>query len=243
MTEQQKHRMWWLHHDGQSSGPYSEEAIQAGLRSGKISQQASVCFVGDENWQVIQDCLTFTLSNSRQVTAPLPTQTVAYTDSLFTNPQLPKMANWICLYCILVGPIIWGIDLMSCCAGGFSTPDENAKIFPFWLFMILGAVLFTLVITITQLIGGLKLKSLRQSGTQLIIITLWLEIVFKFIFYFVFAIGVVFLTGEHDYPEETTAQSLISYINLILFVCVLAFQIVALIWLRKYTKSLPLSEN
>ncbi len=164
---------WWLHQDGNVTGPYTENYITAGLKSNVIPQDAQACLVGSEEWKPFGNWPVFaSLINVDSVPA-LPNLMEPNVDSSFTNPQLPKMANWICMYCILIHPILFGICLMKDLVGDNSLFTHTSKLSSIMSFISILDLLFSISMTVVLMVGGLRLRNLRQSGIIIIKRMIW----------------------------------------------------------------------
>lgn len=145
-------------------------------------------------------------------------------DFLLCNPALPRMARAIIVYALVVSPLYWlfGLDMAD------EPPPQQ----------FLPALIHTLAYgTLTAgdfaavlllFIGALKLRGLNRAGADLLRVTLWFHLC-------LLALGVAALLVETVLLPEVVetpvplAESLYSTIG----VGMIAFEIAALIWLRR----------
>jgi hypothetical protein len=84
---------------------------------------------------------------------------------LVFNPDLPKMAQWICAYGLLISPVLFALQLASLLVFTF---DES-------VYDIAGELIdlpLSLLVVVLLFVGGLKLRDLRRDGVT------WLKVGF-----------------------------------------------------------------
>ncbi len=249
MSDKSDSPSWWLHQDGNATGPYTENYITAGLKSNVIPLDARACLVGSEEWKPIDKWPILSGLISANSVPVLPNHVEPNTESPFSNPQLPKMANWICLYCILIRPVLLSIGLLTLVLGDSGHGSHTSKIYSILMIIFFLELLFYSCMTVFLMIGGLRLRALRQSGRKIIKRILWGNFAFVglgilIVFMVVLFCPVDFFDGEKlNYHEASTTQSFISYFNYILFSVEFVFQIFALIWLHKKGAKLRLTDS
>lgn len=237
-------RRWWLSTTGKAEGPYTESYIIAGLKTNTIAANAHACPVGAQEWKAVIQWPAFAdaVVPVATGTPPVPPQgTATAYDSMLTNPRLPPMANWICVYTLLVSPLLWCIDNLSCCFTG-TYLDPESDLFGFEILLLFFEAVATLAVTVVLFLGGLRLKSLKASGPTIIKIGLWTSLGLIPLFIMLY-IPLFVTAGENDLVESTTAQDIISFFALCVGLVVYAFEIFSLIWLYRNAKSLPLTET
>lgn len=236
---------WWLSTEGKAEGPFTESYILAGLKTDTIPPDAHACPVGGQEWKSVAvwpafaDAIVPTAFASPPV--PPPRSGAGSNDPMLTNPQLPQMANWICVYTILVSPVLWLLSNMSCVFTG-STFDPDSDLFGFEVVMLGLEAIATLAITVTLFIGGLRLKCLKASGLKLIKIALWADLALIPLAILLF-LPLVFVADKRDWAESTTAQDLIGFAVFCGGLIVFAFEILSLVWLYRNGNALPLTDS
>jgi hypothetical protein len=152
-------------------------------------------------------------------------------DFIFCHPRLPRMAQFITVFALVVVPALWFIGLMTM----DTTPHPNAyaefvqvmtRLVTFW-----GELLTTVLI----FIGGWKLRALRKSGPRLLSVALWINMVLIAI-----VIGGLILienldrTGEGADKPMPAGEAVLGALQF----GALIFQIIALVWLHRNRKVL-----
>lgn len=149
-------KKWWIANRGVADGPYSETYIVTALNMRLIQPTTLACPVGAQQWKPVSDCSEFA-EIAAAVPPPLPPALPSHPLDvrlpLLTNPALPKMANWISIYCIAVTPLLWVFNNLS----GMTYFD----------FGVLGPLVSTAV-TALLIFGGLRFRALRPSGRTMI---------------------------------------------------------------------------
>jgi hypothetical protein len=197
-------KIWWLAIRGGTEGPYTAGFIIASLRSGTIARDTQACLEGTQHWRPLAQWAEFDERSEPNTRPPLPPPGEIVDDRMVTNPNLPRMANWICIYCIVARPILSVNWLITSAIGHYT----------------LGPVEFLLSIsmTVVLLIGGIRLRNRRKNAPTIIKIGMWLSIASV-----VFALQVCVRAGS--FPT-------------LLYLCELAFQVIAVIWLHRHGRSL-----
>lgn len=231
---------WWLSIEGQVEGPHSTEHILGQLETNGVGRRAFACPVGGAEWKPITAWSAFaTAERSTSVTPPPPPPTSA--DTPLTNAQLPAMANWICIYAIVISPTLWVTGGLSMLITGFEF-HEDSKLLPIEVLARLVNGLISLVAVAFLMIGGLRLRSLNASGPT----TMKVAIVTNFVFGFLTIVLLIILlavAAETDTAETTPAEEVISFFMLTIGVASFAFEVAAVIWLTRYARTLPLTRS
>ena len=156
MTSQQESQpspptvKWWLAVDGETKGPYNQAYAVAMLKSAKIDGTTLACPEGGQQWKPLSDWPAFAdavgqtasppttagAAESQVSSATPATPAAVYAEPakgdddsrLLTNPQLPSMANWICIYSIAISPLLWILANGTCCVSG-PTFHEASSLF------------------------------------------------------------------------------------------------------------------
>lgn len=252
LTDQQLVRQWWISTEGTAQGPYTEGYVIAALATRTIPASALACPVGAQGWKRVCEWPEFAGAalDLRQTDSATPSPVATGTGMsapVLTNPLLPPMANWICVYAIAVAPLLSAFYCLSCCVTFNPMFREDSPFLVLEFVLSIVDRLFDLGITALVMVGGFRLKGLRRSGIALIKTGVWITVGWVVLFtmaYLTLAIagGV---SGEELFSDRTTttAQDLISFTGAILGLVQLIFCIVALVWLHRHGKSVPLSDS
>lgn len=239
---------WWLSTTGKAHGPYTESYVIAGLKTNTLPVNAHACPVGGQEWKPVGQWPPFATAVvlALQVTpTPSAPAMAAASAPVLTNPQLPPMANRICAYSIVLSPFL-------CALYGFSglmtlspTFRDDSDFFGLEVLMLILSILANLGLTILLVVVGIRLKALRRSGATIIKAAIWLGLPFSLLYLvavFVVAAIAGMSEGEH-FAEQTptTAATLIDFVMTIISLVEYTFQIIALVWLHRHTKNLPLT--
>jgi hypothetical protein len=216
---------WWIANRGVADGPYSEMYIVTALKMHLIQPTTLACPVGAQQWKPVSDCPEFA-EIAAAVPPPfppaLPGHPLDVRLPLVTNPALPKMANWISVYCIAVTPILWAFNNLS----GMTYFD----------FGVLGPLVST-AMTALLIVGGLRFRALRPSGRTIIKTAFCIDLgIFALSMLSVFLStssrtdpGVAPGQAENPIPEI----SLLTLIARLIGLGTYSFELIGLIWLHR----------
>jgi hypothetical protein len=227
---------WWVAIHQKAEGPYTTEHIAASLSTGAIPPDALACLVGTRQWTPLADRPEFAQVASL-VPPPLPTAIDPANSNPLTNRQLPSMANWICVYCIGLRPVICALGLVAAIMTGGTGPSGRMTADDVLGFLVFAVT--TLAITTALVIGGVRLRNLRESGPTIIKLAIWASLGCVALV-LVFALLSAMASGDAQQPPRSPpATAGASLFVLLVYLLELAFQITAVIWLHRHTKSLP----
>lgn len=165
----------------------------------------------------------------------------AVSDNLPTNPQLPPMANWICIYAIAVSPALWLIGTMAGLMAGPSF-HEDSNLFGAEILLLLLETAVSLAITVVLFLGGIWLRSLRRSGPILLKVGLWAGFGWLALYLLIFTFMCV-VAEESDWAKPTTGAEIVSFLVLCVAVFLLTFDVIVLVWLHRFGNTLPLRND
>lgn len=149
------------------------------------------------------------------------------------------MANWICIYAIVVAPVLWVVGNMSCIMTG-TTFHQDSRFFGVELGLMLVSSVVSLAIVIVWVFGGIQLRAMRRIGPTLIKIGFWAAIGWL-VLYMMFLLPLFILSDEVDMAESTPGGTVVAFLMLCIGVSAFAFEIVAVIWLYRFGDKLPLT--
>ncbi|HET6323613.1 MAG TPA: hypothetical protein VFG04_02840 [Planctomycetaceae bacterium] len=221
-------KQWWLARQGVADGPHSCAYITASLRTKTLAPETLACLVGAQEWKPLTDWPDFGYTPAPQP-PPIPPQSRPATISgnPFTNPALPSMANWLCVYCLLWRPVVSVFGLLN-------TFDAPAS----W-FVVPSTSIF---LTTSFLIGGVLLRNGRRHGATIVKVTLWvalgLTLFFILVVFAVAAANQANASGTAA-PSTPAVQSAAESLMGLLWLFEIVFQIVAVIWLHRNDGLLP----
>lgn len=255
-------RRWWLSRDDKAEGPYSEAYLIVSLQKGAIDPEALVCPEGSNQWMPVGKCPPFAEPTGTSTAAgspELPVRPVGSTAwagwmAASTNPRLPRMANWICMYCIAVSPALQLLSLLATITFGGTASDlpYDSPIVGYAVAHDVLEFLALLAVTIALVIGALQLCRLKRRGVAILKVAFVLDfarILVTLFFYLVWQ-AIVALAGPQTAAASSAAFTLrdaATLVALLLLVPVLiaafVFQVVAFIWLLRHEHELPLESR
>ena len=258
-----REQQWWLSRADEAEGPFVASAIVAGLRNGSIPVNALACPVDGQQWKPVSEWAEFAEaipilqaepvsewvdvtrdSDGRSAVAPRrPLSAGQFGDSFLTNSRLPTMANCICVYAILVSPILWLFgECSGFAAGSTYRPGSGSASADAGLTAL--SLLGSLATAIVLFVGGLRLRGLRRSGVPLLKAGLWASLGLT-AFLILAHIMVAAAAAAEDFTE-TDINAGTAMLLLVLFALVVAVtvvEIVALVWLSRNAPRLPLTDD
>lgn len=175
-------------------------------------------------------------------------------DFVLLNPRLPRMAQAICVFALVVCPALWLINGVSCLA---TYNDDDT---PLGVLVFACQVVFEIAGLITMALmafGGWQLRGLRRLGVTVLKVGFWADIVL-FGLAIVLLVAMAFsLAAVAPYADAlaasaapadaappvtstSTAGGVVDGIMLVLGLLTLAWEIVSLVWLTRRADRLPL---
>ena len=246
MTQPESHpTRWYVECEGQPQGPYSAAYLRGCLKSGKFTYSQRVCPEGGNQWLPIAEWTELvsppTGSDSKFSSPPPPTDS----RRLFTNPQLPWTANAICVYAIVVRPILFIVFYGFCCVT-YEAPNQQSPTAPIELLSTVLAVPFDVAVTGALVTGGLLLTRLKPIGWTWLTYTLLASLL----------IGTMWCLGDgallvvaSDYEteqgEEAFGAGMVIFVLLMLATgfAEFIFQIFAVVWLFRNREAVLLATS
>jgi hypothetical protein len=235
-SEPSAEKQWWVAIRQQAEGPYVTDQVSASLRTGAIPPDAHACLVGTRRWAPLSDWPEFAEVASL-APPPLPPSAELANSHPLTNRRLPSMANWICVYCIALRPVICALGIVAAIMSGGSGVSGHLTAED-----VLGLLVFAvpaMATTIAMVLGGVRLRNLRESGPTLIKAAIWASLG---CFALAFALSVLLAMTSHNTqqaPNAASATTGAELFVLLVYLLELVFQILGLIWLHRHGKSLP----
>jgi hypothetical protein len=250
---------WWVAIGDKPEGPHSEAYVALLLGNGSIGPTTLVCRLGEKEWRTVMDVQELVAVAQTQSPGSLPPglpTTISVPQrfggflSRFTNPELPRFANWICVYCIVVVPVFVAVGFLFM-IGGLNTGSDLRHDSPLIVYAVFYDVLTLIVdvsLAVVVVIGGLLMRNLRQKGTTLIKAGLalslaWLaiEILAQIQWSALVALGDQAAPVSEEFTAGEGIILLLSLPFLLVFVAILVFEVIALVWLFKNEHLLPLA--
>lgn len=232
-------KRWWLALNGATDGPRTEAYITAQLQSGELRSTTQACLEGTTHWTPLSQWPEF----AKVITAPsppLPPPGDPLHQPVLTNPRLPPFANWICIYSIVVAPLLWLVFNCTCLLNPVLYVSEEYARWEAIRELILGVLELPIFIVIA--IGGMHFKRLLSSGVTMIRVGILLRL----------AVGVISLVIQFLVDARAEAQGIdtsmdmrgpamfIVFLYIVVSLADLVFNILALIWLTMWRRFLPL---
>lgn len=235
---------WWISTAGKAEGPFPQGHVIDAVNAGEIPITAHACPVGGTQWKRLGQWPPFAemVPPAPEVIPPPPNPPTSLpNDSPLTNPRLPAIANWICIYAILVSPVIWAIGYLSFCVTG-PTYHPDSRFVGFEILLGMADFFASLVAMVFKMIGGLRLQNLRSSGAKILKWTMLAYLAFVML-QLLIIIPIAVVSSESDYAETTPAGEIIFFFMFVIALGALAFEIFAIVWLHQNANRLPLDKN
>jgi hypothetical protein len=226
-TEPAQEKKWWLAIGGVAQGPYTAAYINVSLRTKTLVPEISACLVGTQEWRPITSWAEFGMS---PVPPPVPPSLKSSaSQNPFIDPDLPSMANWLCIYCLGWRPLMSVFALLT----WTSSPV-----------IVLISPPTSLLATAAFVTGGIYLRKHRKRGLTIIKVTIWAVLALTGLFILSFA-ALFFLAilagsaasepGAQSHSGAGEAGALMP----LFWLLEVGFQIPALQWLQRNNHSLP----
>lgn len=163
--------------------------------------------------------------------APLPPPVVPTEDFILCHPRLPRMAQFITVFALVVSPALWFVGLMTMDTS--SHPNAYAEFVQ--VMMRIGTFWGELLTTVLIFIGGWKLRALKKSGPRLISVAVWINMVLiTLVIASLVLIEKLVPTGEGGDKPMAAGEAVLGALQ----VGAIIFQIIALVWLRRSRQKL-----
>jgi hypothetical protein len=227
---------WWIAVDGKAEGPYGAAYLVAALKSGQILMSTLACLVGADQWRPIHDWNEFAnVAVDPPTIPPLPPDLSAPEQKHpLINARLPTMANWICVYGIVVVPMLWAFNNLSC----LMTYANRAPDDQFTVVVDMVSRIVSIPVSVALFIGALRLRDLRLSGCTIIKGTIWVEIGITVLFIAIFILA-LFGGAYADESAPTQPMTAFDVFGALVGLAAFGFEIAALVWLHRHGKVLP----
>lgn len=230
---------WWLAKNGGVEGPLSHQDISDALKSNRI-RSADYAYSSDEKeWKPLSAWSEFESEESALQPPSVPPVESYPIEPLITNPRLPAMANWICIYTLQISPWLWFFYVISQMTYG-TVLAENAPLMGVEALAIFVSMLASLGVTISLFIGGGRLRALSRSGPNIIVLSIVVATAINLLL-FLWGMGIFAMADQIHFASKTVAAELIDYFVGIVGICEWAFMLTSLFWLRRNARFLPLS--
>ncbi|QGQ24638.1 DUF4339 domain-containing protein [Gimesia benthica] len=232
---------WWLAKHGVAEGPLSHQEICDALQSNKISLADYAHSSNEKEWKPLTAWSEFDSGTEEAglQSPPAPPVESYPTDPLITNPRLPAMANWICIYTLQIAPWLWFLYVISQMTYG-TVLDEKDPLMGVEALAMFISMLVSLGVTISLFIGGARLRALSRSGPNIIILSIVVATAVHLLLS-LWGIGIIAMADQSNFASKTVAVELINYFVVIVELCEWAFLLTTLFWLRRNAHFLPLT--
>jgi len=253
---------WWVAIGDKVDGPHTPAFILELIEKNRLSGDTMTCLVGQTEWRPLYSRPEFAgkfpprLATSTPVEQSAPPRAAAPSAIArffrwITNPELPHIANAICVYCLFVYPLFtlllwlslfWGTGYTSDLPAG--SPILGYAVLLDFLSFLADCGKLSLIV-----LGGFHLSRLRRVGPILVIIGFGVELGWNLISGSLAFVWAALVTLGHLPAEEvviaTTTGS--GGFSIFFFVCLLlialaftVFEIASIVWLCYRRDSLPL---
>ena len=166
-TIESSQSQWWLAKKGEAEGPLSHQEISDALKSNRISSVDYAYSSAAKEWKPLSnwDELETGTEESALQSPPAPPVESYRIEPLITNPRLPSMANWICIYTLLISPCLWCLYTVSQMTSG-TILGENAPLVGVEALAMFIEMLASMAVTVSLFIGGMRLKACAVPGRR-----------------------------------------------------------------------------
>jgi hypothetical protein len=162
----------------------------------------------------------------------------AFPDPADANPvttdRLSGMGNLICIYCLVLNPLLWAVDNLACCLTGSSLAPQSQ----FSGFEVLVQLLHSALGLGTAALlawGGARLRKRGLAGKGLAQAGFAVSLAVSAVCFLSGLLLAVAAMAREDRPfaESTPEGTVISFFTTVLDLCAWAFEVVALVWLAR----------
>jgi hypothetical protein len=262
---------WFFEKNGEQHGPVSDVQLKQFAADGDLRPENLVWQETLPDWQPARTIKGLFPTTHSGNPPPLPTDTSRFksappplttrngkrataipspdnpeglfaADSPVTNPLLPPVANAICIYAIVLSPIIWILYLGHEMAGDFNFAD-GSRFFGFEVAEFFFHKMLSLAVVAILFVGGLRLRELRRSGVFLVRLGICSSIAIDFMLRPVLLIFLLTIAEESDLADDTTSFSFLDFVLGVVVLCELAFMVFAMIWLYRKSRLLLLADT
>ena len=149
------------------------------------------------------------------------------------------MANWICIYTLLISPCLWCLYTVSQIISG-TILGENAPLVSVETLAMFIEMLVSMSVTVSLFIGGMRLRALHRSGPTIFLLSIVVATAAHLLL-FLCTIVIITMTDQNTFASKTVAVDLIDYFVFIVALCEGVFLLTTLFWLRRNERFLPLA--
>ncbi|HSH95492.1 MAG TPA: DUF4339 domain-containing protein [Roseimicrobium sp.] len=228
-------KKYYIELDGRRLGPFTEQA----LATQPLRRETLVWFSGMTDWtQATRVAELKHLFEPPQRAAqseigaddPPPSLPSVHgrgeADFLICNPALPKIAQFITLYAVVINPLTWLFMNATCCV----TSGMGAPLAGFDLVVDILYSLWTLTTALAIFAGGLLLRNLRPSGSRLIMSGFSLNILGVII---IVPVGIAWYANQPEQPQDVAppVKVALDLLSLVISLALLVLESVLLAWL------------
>jgi hypothetical protein len=226
-------RNWWLAIRGVAKGPYTAGYITIALRTKSVPPDTHACLVGTQEWRPITNWDEFG-PNPAPAPPPIPPHLSPVTpnDNPFFNPNLPPMANWLWVYCVIWRPVVSIFALLN------------------WAYspaIVVLAPPTSVLATAAFVTGGILLRKRRKNGVTIIQVTLWICLVVTVLIVLGALVSIANSSppDTSGVPPQTGAPTppAAGALMFPLWLLELGFQVTTVIWLHRNRSSLEYVNN
>lgn len=232
---------WWLAKNGEAEGPLSHQEISDALKSKRVSSADYAYSSDQKEWKPLAVWSEFESGTEESALQPPPAPPLDsyYLEPLFTNPRLPTMANWICIYTLQISPWLWCLYTVSEVLSGTAL-NEKAPLMGVEALAMIISILVSLGVTFSLFIGGIRLRALSRLGSNIIILSIVVATAAHLLL-ILGMMGIGLMADQNDFASKSVSVELIDYFVLIVALCEGAFMLTSLFWLRRNARFLPLT--
>src|ERR1043166_606051 len=188
---------FYFMHQGTRYGPVSFGRLAGLVQTGELLPDDLVWLPVTKAWKCARD-----------IPGLFPKTGV---DTPLTNSDLPLMANLICIYCLVGGPVLWIIDQLSCIVSGPSALRPESPYYTLGLILHFATAIVNLALIGFLFVGGCLFRNRKPSGPKVVLIGLCASVGFSVL---AFILGcllmlTIILRDDTPFAEVSAAGELI----------------------------------
>jgi hypothetical protein len=233
---------WWLHANGSPVGPYSQAYVVLRLQSGTLSPETLACSDGGRDWRPLGEGFGQPQPPPRAELKAVEVTPPPVIDLAASQPLVPDMLKWICVFGLFVNPVVWFMSNLSCLVTG-SVFHPDSPLFAIELLLMLASFGLSVASTVLLFLGALQLRLRRPVGVTLTLIGLGIDVTWGALSIVVILILVTAANADstvvHWAPNDDSLLPL-TVVTTPIFLATFVWEVVALVWLLRNSKGLSL---
>ena len=233
---------WWVQINGSPAGPYSQAYVVLCLQGGTLSPETLACSDGGNDWRPLAEWFGRPQPPPRAEIKAVEAAPPPVIHGAASYPLAVDMLKWICIFGLFVNPVVWCMSNLSCLVSG-PVFHPDSPLFRFEILLMLANLGLTAVSMVVLFLGALQLRLRRPVGVTLTLAGLWIDVALS-------ALSIALLltlaaaanadsTVDHWAPSDDSLLPL-TVVTTPFFLASCVWEVVALVWLLRNSKSLSL---